>query len=120
MIRLARATALLLGGSVLGWQIVNAANGRFVHFFLAPDLLFGTLLLVAALWPWERLAAVAMLAGFAAMGAVFLSATCGRLLMEPERFDFGTGLTTLGLIPCVAASLGLGRWLVRRPRLLKP
>jgi len=113
MIRLARAAALLIGGSVLGWQVVNAAHGRFVHAFLVPDLVIGVLLIVAAACPSERVAAVAMLAGFAAMAAVFLSATCGRLTMEPHAFDAGTRLTTLGFVPCVTAALALGRWLAR-------
>lgn len=114
MIRVARVISFALGAAVLGWQGVNASHGRFVHFFLVPDLVIGAGLIAGAFWPVERVAALAMLAGHSAMAAVFLCATSGRLLMEPEKYDPGTRLTTIGLVPCVVVAFGLGRWLARR------
>lgn len=115
MIRRARAASLLIGGAVLGWQFVNAAKGRFLHFFLVPDLVVGAILLMAGLWPARRAAAIAMLAGHAAMAAIFLCATSGRLLVAPEQYDAGTRLTTFGILPCVAVAVGIGRWLAVGP-----
>lgn len=106
--RLARFTALSLGLAVLGWQGWNAQNGRFVHVFLISDLVVALLLIVAAGWSRDRTAAALMLAGFSAMTAVFLSATTGRWLVG-AKFDPGTVLTTLGLLPCLAGAIVLGR-----------
>ncbi len=114
MIRASRIVAAALGAAVLGWQVVNWRNGRFVHDFLPADLILGTFLVVSALWKGERGAAAAMLGGFAAMGGVFLSATTLRMLRG--GYDMGTALTTLGLVPCLIHTTGLGRWLVRSER----
>ena len=114
MIRTARIVSFAIGAAVLGWQGVNAANGRFVHFFLIPDVVIGCMLIAAGSWPSERAAAVAMLAGHAAMAAVFLCASGGRLLVEPEKFDAGTRLATFGMVLCALIAGGIGRWLARR------
>jgi hypothetical protein len=113
MIRFSRAVALVLGLAVLGWQAVNARNGRLVHLFLVADLAIGLALIVAALWPGERGAAAGMLAAFSALAGVFLAATTGRLLLG--GYDLGTALTSLGLVPCLACAGALGRWLAQRP-----
>ena len=113
MILAARITAASLGLAVLAWQVVNARRGRFVHPFLVADLVLGLFLVAAAVLPGRRGPALAMLAGFAALAGVFLSATTGRLLLG--GYDTGTALTTLGLVPCLAGALGLARWLLREP-----
>jgi hypothetical protein len=112
MMRLARTTAAGLGLAVLLWQVWNARNGRFVHPFLAADLVAGLALIVAAAWPGDRGPAVAMLAGFSALAGIFLSATTGRLLSG--GYDLGTAFTTVGLVPCTAGMIGLGVRLSRR------
>jgi cytochrome bd-type quinol oxidase subunit 1 len=111
MIRAARLTAAAVGLAVLAWQIWNARNGRFVHAFLVSDVVVAVLLIAASAWPGERPAATLMMAGFAAMAAVFLSATTGRLLVGGE-FDPGTVLTAVGLLPCLLGAIGLGRRLI--------
>ena len=115
MIRSARATALALGIAVLGWQAWNAWNGRFVHRFLVSDLAASFVLLAAGSWPGERGAAAGMLAGFAALAGVFLSATAGGLLVDGYQRT-GTVLTTFGLVPCVLGTIGLALWLAENPR----
>jgi hypothetical protein len=95
----------------LAWQCSPGRDGTpatgVIHPFLVSDVVVGLLLVVAAVWPGERGPAAAMLAGFAAMGGVFLSATSGRLLLGNYR-DLGTVLTTLGLVPCLARAIALG------------
>lgn len=111
MIRPTRLGAAALGVALLAWQVVNAARGRFVHAFLVPDLVLGVGLLGSALIRRDRPAAAALLAMFAATLGVFLSATSARLLLG--GYDLGTALTSLGLVPCLAACVVLGRWLAR-------
>lgn len=111
MIHLARLIALALGGAVLAWQGWNAHNGRFVHRFLVADLVVSLVLIVGSAWPGRRAAAVLLFWGYAALVGVFLSATTAGLLIDGYQ-RAGTILTTLGLIPCLACSIGLGRWLV--------
>ncbi|MEO6810457.1 MAG: hypothetical protein ABI353_15185 [Isosphaeraceae bacterium] len=111
MIRLAKATAVLLGLAVLAWQGVNAAQGRGLHPFLIADLVVGVFLIGAAFWPGHRGSSLAMLAGFSALAGVFLSATTSRLLLG--GYDLGTALTSLGLIPCIVYAVGLGIVLAR-------
>jgi hypothetical protein len=111
MIPAARLTAALLGLAVLAWQVQNARRGRFVHPFLVADLVLGLFLVASAAWPGRRGPALAMLAGFAALGGVFLAATTGRLLLG--GYSTGTALTSLGLVPCLAGALGLALWLLR-------
>lgn len=107
-----RLLALGLGASVLAWQGGNALQGRFLHPFLVSDIAMSLVLVVGGLWPGERGAAAVMLGGFAALGGIFLSATTGRLLLGGYR-DPGTVLTTLGIVPCLAAAVALGRRLAR-------
>jgi hypothetical protein len=97
--------------AVLGWQVVNAAHGRWLHPFLIADLVVGGFLIGAAFWPGRRGSMLAMLAGFSALAGVFLSATTSRLLLG--GYDLGTALTSLGLIPCLVYAIGLGIILAR-------
>ena len=115
MIRLARVAAVGVGAGVLAWQVVNAVQGRFVHAFLIPDLVIAPILIGAALCPADRWAAPVLLAGFAAMAGVFLAAATGRLI-SGRQLDPGTWMTTVGLVPCLACALGLGRWLGQQTR----
>ncbi len=108
-LRGARISAAVVGGLVLAWQIGNALRGRFVHEFLVADLVLAPILLLGSFVRSDRRAGATMLAGFAALGGVFLCATTMRLLRG--GYDLGTALTTLGLIPCLAWSLWLGKWL---------
>ena len=111
MLRRARTTAAALGLAVLAWQVGNAARGRFVHPFLVADLILGVGLIVASAWPGRRGPALAIFAGFAALGGVFLAASTGRALLG--GFDVGTGLAGLGIVPCLVGAIGLGRWLMQ-------
>ncbi|RUL86465.1 hypothetical protein [Tautonia sociabilis] len=95
----ARITAVALAAVVLFWQLGNAAADRFVHPFLAADLIGSSWLLLAASWPDRRTAAVALIAGFGVLFGVFSSAVTGRMLVG--RFDPGTAAAALGLVPCV-------------------
>lgn len=106
---LARLTALGLGLAVLAWQVVNARHGRLVHEFLLADLVCGVGLLASSTLGLGRIAQVAMLAGYSALGGVFLTATTMRALLG--GYDFGTFLTTLGLGLCAAWVVILGRGL---------
>jgi hypothetical protein len=117
IMRATRLTASALGLAVLGWQGWNAYQGKFVHFFLAADIVVALLLVAASLWPAERPAAAAMLAAFSALAAVFFSATSGRLLMGGYA-DPGTILTTLGVAPCVVGAVVLGCRLAKEGRSL--
>ena len=108
----ARFSGAALGLVVLGWQGVNAWNGRFVHPFLVADLVAGLVLVAAAVWPGDRGAGLALLAAFAALGGVLLSASTGRWL-EGGGFDRGRVLAAVGVVPCAAAVVLLARRLAR-------
>lgn len=97
---LARLTAAVLALVVLAWQAGNAAAGRFVHPFLIADLILSTWLLLAAFWPHDRPASLALLSGFGAMLGVFLSAVTARMLAG--HLDPGTIAAGLGILPCLA------------------
>jgi hypothetical protein len=107
MLSNSRVAAATLGLIVLGWQGWNAWRGDFYHRFLVADLLLGSALIVAASWRPDRASAVMMLAAFSAMGGVFLAATTGALLRG--GYDLGAAATTVGLIPCLAHGVVLGR-----------
>lgn len=111
MLSTSRVVAAVLGLIVLGWQGWNAWRGDFYHRFLAADLLLGSFLLAASAWRPDRTAAVLMLAAFSATGGVFLAATTGTLIRG--GYGLGSAATTLGLIPCIARSVVLGRWLAQ-------
>ncbi len=111
MSRHPRIVAYALGLAVLGWQAWNAARGRFLHPFLIADIGVGIGLIVAASWPGQRGPAVALLAGFAALGGIFLAASTGRLLLG--GLDAGTVLAGFGILPCLVEAIALGRWLSR-------
>lgn len=108
----ARISGALLGLAVLGWQGVNAINGRFVHPFLVADIVVGLALVAAAVWPGGRGPALALLGSFGALGGILLSATTGRWL-DGGGFDLGRALAALGVVPCVAAAWLLARGLAR-------
>ncbi|WP_152051546.1 hypothetical protein [Tautonia marina] len=104
---LARLTAAILALVVLAWQAGNAAAGRFVHPFLIADLILSTWLLLAAFWPHDRPASLALLSGFGAMLGVFLSAVTARMLAG--SLDPGTIAAGLGILPCLLGALLAGR-----------
>lgn len=99
-LRSARLTAAATALAVLAWQVGNAVAGRFVHPFVAADLVVAAWLLVAAAWPGRRGTAVGILGGMGAMLGVFLAAVTGRMLAG--TFDPGTVAAGVGIVPCVA------------------
>lgn len=108
-----RATAILLSAAVLAWQAWNAAQGRFVHRYLAADVVASLILLIGSFWPRGRTADVILLAGYSAFSAIFFSATTGGLLVDGYNRT-GTLLTSVGLVPCLAGAVVLAARL-RRP-----
>lgn len=105
----ARVFAVVVGGLTLIYQIWQVSSGNGANQFLVADIVLGVCLIVSASLSARFVAALAMLAAYSYAAGVYVVATAGGLLLG--MYDLGVASTTLGLVPCVAFIILLGRWL---------
>ena len=108
-----RAFAVGLGAIILCWQAGNAARGKFVHPFLAADLVVAAILLVGGTIRHERASVATMFVAFLATASVFLAATASALLRD--GYSLGRVMTALGIVPCLLCVRFLGYRLTKSP-----